>query len=409
MNYAIKADGLGKRYYLNRGFGSLLKKGFNELVGRNRITHEEFWALKDISFAIKAGEALGVIGRNGAGKSTLLKVLSGVTRQTEGDFEINGSVGALIEIGAGFHPELSGRENIYLNASILGMRKRAIKAKFDDIVAFSELEQFIDTPVKRYSSGMFVRLGFSVAIHTDPDILLIDEVLAVGDFSFRKKCLNKIAEFRDRGKTFFLVSHDMVNIENVCDRVIYMREGKVEVDDEPAKAIAKYYEEAAGRDVKSEKPKRMLVTDSTGDIQILSASLKNGSGEDGKEFVQGSNLKFEIEYNATTRIHRPKIQLAIRKERQRIGVTNTHRDADGPKEIIGRGRLSCVFNELPLVTGHYFVDLVISDGVTGADLCLIRNLEEFTVKSSSSWRIGSTDLGLVHFNTQWVDDDGKEF
>jgi len=189
-------------------------------------THStQFWALKDVSFEIKRGEVVGIIGRNGAGKSTLLKILSRITEPTEGQVRINGRVGSLLEVGTGFHPELTGRENIYLNGAILGMRKAEIAHKFDEIVAFAEIEKFIDTPVKRYSSGMYVRLAFAVAAHLEPEILIVDEVLAVGDAAFQKKCLGKMGDVAQEGRTVVLVSHNMATIQYLCSRAIYLEEG----------------------------------------------------------------------------------------------------------------------------------------------------------------------------------------
>jgi len=407
MTTAIEAKELGKRYYLTKGLGSALGKKVNRLFGGRQQTREEFWALRGVNFSISPGEAVGLIGPNGAGKSTILKLLSGVTRQTTGTIGITGKVGALIEVGAGFHPELSGRENIYLNGSILGMKRAEIKEKYDDIVTFSELEQFIDTPVKRYSSGMFVRLGFAVAINTDPDILLVDEVLAVGDFSFRKKCLDKILSFRRQGKTFFLVSHDMVNIENVCDRVIYMNHGVVQVDGTPAQAIAKYYDDMSQRG----NGGGMLAANTeqkTGDVDILDVKLNDTQNNELTVIPQYSDLVVTIEYDARRRIRRPKFQIAIRREMQRISVTNTHRDANGPGEISGRATVRCVLKRVPLVPSHYYIDLVVSDGESGADLCLVRRAQEFSIEAPRAWRVGSTDLGVVQLETKWTDGTGHE-
>jgi lipopolysaccharide transport system ATP-binding protein len=202
---------------------------------------EEFWALKDISFEVKRGESWGIIGRNGAGKSTLLKLLSRITEPTTGRIELDGKVASLLEVGTGFHPELTGRENIYLNGAILGMRRAEIKRKFDEIVAFAEVEKFLDTPVKRYSSGMYVRLAFAVAAHLEPDILIVDEVLAVGDSEFQKKCLGKMQSVSEKeGRTVLFVSHNMQAIRQMCRRVIFLRQGKIAYTGDPHAAISAY-------------------------------------------------------------------------------------------------------------------------------------------------------------------------
>src|SRR5947207_10357532 len=199
-----------------------------------RWTSDTFFVLNDISFEVKRGEALGIIGSNGAGKSTLLKILNRITEPTRGAVDIYGRVGALLEVGTGFHPELTGRENIFLNGAILGMNRAEIRRKFDEIVAFAEIEKFLDTPVKRYSSGMYVRLGFAVAAHLEPEILLVDEVLAVGDASFQKKCLGRIEDLRRSGTTIIIISHDLAAIERVCERTVLLERGTIAAEGPPS-------------------------------------------------------------------------------------------------------------------------------------------------------------------------------
>jgi lipopolysaccharide transport system ATP-binding protein len=211
----------------------------------NRVG-ETIWALKDVNFEVKQGEVLGIIGRNGAGKSTLLKVLTGITAPTRGQVKAKGRVASLLEVGTGFHPDLTGRENIYLNGAILGMKKAEIDRKFDEIVAFSEVEQFMSTPVKRYSSGMYVRLAFAVAAHLDPDILLVDEVLAVGDAEFQKKCLGKMQDVAEGGRTVLFVSHNMASVNRLCRRVIIVDQGNITMDAEAEEATAKYLQSDSG-------------------------------------------------------------------------------------------------------------------------------------------------------------------
>jgi len=218
---------------------------FKNLVKRQpkHLDHPEYlWALKDVSFRVKKGEFFGIIGPNGSGKSTILKIISRITKSTQGSVSINGKVGALIEIGAGFHPDLTGRENIYLNGSVLGLKRKEIQDKFDKIVEFSELKQFIDTPVKRYSSGMYVRLGFSVAVHLDPDILLIDEVLSVGDMNFQEKCLQRINQLKENKTTVIFISHNLDAVQKVCLRTIYIDKGQVIAEGETSKVIDTYKE-----------------------------------------------------------------------------------------------------------------------------------------------------------------------
>ncbi len=250
MTVAIRVDGIGKRYrigervrygslrdLLSQSFGSVLKRARNRQPGR---LSDFLWAVRDVSFEVQAGEVLGVIGQNGAGKSTLLKILSRITRPTEGSGEVFGRVGSLLEVGTGFHPELTGRENVYLNGAILGMRRSEIERKFDEIVAFAEVERFIDTPVKRYSTGMHMRLAFSVAAHLEPEILLVDEVLAVGDAAFQKKCIGKVDQVSRHGRTVLFVSHNMAAVQSLCTRVIWMKDGRLIANGDPQEVVSRY-------------------------------------------------------------------------------------------------------------------------------------------------------------------------
>jgi len=258
MTTAIKVENLGKKYRIgqkNSAAYATLREAIGQhtlsLIKRTRHPRphldktaetEAFWALRDINFEIEQGERVGIIGRNGAGKSTLLKILSRITAPTVGKAVIHGRVASLLEVGTGFHPELTGRENIFLNGAILGMKKAEIRNKFDEIVAFAEIEKFLDTPVKRYSSGMYVRLAFAVAAHLEPEILIVDEVLAVGDAQFQKKCLGKMEEAGTDGKTVLFVSHNMGAVRALCDRVIYLDHGIV-IKDDKADNVIKYYME----------------------------------------------------------------------------------------------------------------------------------------------------------------------
>lgn len=216
---------------------------------------EDFWALKEVSFEVKRGEVVGLVGRNGAGKSTLLKILSRITEPTSGRIELNGRVASLLEVGTGFHPELTGRENIFLNGAILGMSRKEIQSKFDEIVAFSEIEKFLDTPVKRYSSGMYVRLAFAVAAHLEPEILIVDEVLAVGDANFQKKCLGKMKDVSGHGRTVLFVSHNMTAVKTLCSRAVLLKNGSIEADSSAQIIVSKYQNEYAAGQYLAPTPK----------------------------------------------------------------------------------------------------------------------------------------------------------
>ncbi len=292
----LQLKNVSKKYRIRRetdGNVSLLRK---LLTIRKR--KEDFWALKDINFEVERAQALGIIGHNGAGKSTILKLLSRITTPTTGEIMINGRLSALIEVGSGFHPELTGRENVYLNGSILGMMRREITQKLESIVEFAELRQFIDTPVKRYSSGMYVRLGFSIAAHLDPDVLLLDEVLAVGDASFQRKCIQRITELKKNGTTIVFISHDLRAVQQLCDRVILLKKGHIEADGDPAETIALYQSMSAQLSGQTaggvgQKP--------TGEAVVTSLSFYDENENECLSFETGKPLKAVLNY----KVHEP--------------------------------------------------------------------------------------------------------
>jgi lipopolysaccharide transport system ATP-binding protein len=258
MSEAIEVKGISKRYKLGhlskskyRTFRddlvAFLKLPLRLITGPSHDT-EEFWALKDVEFSVESGDVVGIIGRNGSGKSTLLKILSRITEPTSGEAILNGKVASLLEVGTGFHPELTGRENVYFNGSILGMSKAEIERKFDEIVSFAEVEKFLDTPVKFYSSGMYVRLAFAVAAHLDPDILIVDEVLAVGDAQFQKKCLGKMSASAEQGRTVLFVSHNMNAVQQLCNKCVYLKDGKVMAVGPTDQVINAYLQDTSSND-----------------------------------------------------------------------------------------------------------------------------------------------------------------
>jgi lipopolysaccharide transport system ATP-binding protein len=281
---AICVDHLGKRYRIGarqRAYRTFreavteaVRKPFRRLTRKDTKAENTIWALDDISFEVRQGEAVGIIGRNGAGKSTLLKILSRITWPTRGRVEINGRVGSLLEVGTGFHHELTGRENIYLNGAILGMSRREIDRKFDEIVAFSEIEKFLDTPVKFYSSGMYVRLAFAVAAHLEPEILVVDEVLAVGDAQFQRKCLGKMSTVAGEGRTVLFVSHNMGAIMQLCSRVVLLDHGRMELDGDSASIVSAYLRKHIGSDHSVTYP-----VDPAKDMQILAMSITAADGQ----------------------------------------------------------------------------------------------------------------------------------
>lgn len=283
---AVSVRGLGKQYRilhqqarygrLTESVAGLIRTPFDRLRGRSREEGERFWALKEVGFDIEVGEVVGIVGRNGAGKSTLLKVLSRITEPTEGRAVLTGRVAALLEVGTGFHPELTGRENIFLSGSILGMRRSEIERRFDEIVAFADLERFLDTPVKRYSSGMSVRLGFAVAAHLEPEILLVDEVLAVGDVAFQEKCLGKMKDIAGQGRTVVFVSHNMGAVGTLCPTSLWLEHGRVRMLGSTTDVIPEYVQASTGG---AETGEIVLPVDGSKEVQVGSVRILSPSGD----------------------------------------------------------------------------------------------------------------------------------
>jgi lipopolysaccharide transport system ATP-binding protein len=327
----------------------------------------EFWALKGVSFSVQPGEVVGIIGRNGAGKSTLLKILSRVTEPTLGNAYIRGRIASLLEVGTGFHPELTGRENIYLNAAILGMTKAEVKAKFDDIIAFAEIERFLDTPVKRYSSGMYVRLAFAVAAHLEPEILILDEVLAVGDAEFQKRCLGKMSDVAQQGRTVLFVSHNMVAVRSLCSRAILLQESKIVADGEVNEVTNRYLE--SGADVQGmvewQEPKS-----APGDhcVRLKSISVFCEGMEAGKVDIQ-KDFRIDLDYWVLQDSSRVNVSFHLQNVRSEIlvassNMTSTSATHDPWAERpypTGLYRTSCVFPGCLFNDGIYAVTVFVND------------------------------------------------
>jgi lipopolysaccharide transport system ATP-binding protein len=347
----IHAESLGKSYRrgltsdpgLRHTLENFLRAPLKSL---RRPTQETFWALKDVSLDVREGEVLGLIGRNGAGKTTLLKILSQITRPTTGHAEIRGRVGSLLEVGTGFHPELTGRENAFLSGAILGMSKRDISRKFDDIVAFAELEKFIDTPVKHYSSGMYVRLAFAVAAHLEPEILLVDEVLAVGDINFQKKCLGKMGDVARQGRTVVLVSHQLNQIRRLCHRVVWIDDGVMRMDG-AAHEVVSAYESAMARNSQDEQRRYPETIAKTRFLEWKIAAPQGPQPHTLSELVPVT-VAFTLEVNTPIRSGHHGIAL-FSHERQLIWAWA----AEGLKLEPGLHELRYTFPMLPLRPGPY--------------------------------------------------------
>lgn len=315
----------------------------------------DFWALRNVSFQIEQGETVGIIGNNGAGKSTLLKIASRITIPTDGWIRINGRSASLIEVGTGFHQELTGRENVFLNGAILGMSHAEITRKFDEIVEFSGIEKFIDTPVKRYSSGMYVRLAFAVAAHLEPEILIVDEVLSVGDAAFQKKCLGKMGSFAQSGRTVLFVSHNADAVRSLCKRCIWIQSGRLHRDGNVGEIIDAYLEDC------SEKISFSYTTPGHG-LTIQSVVLKNDRGEESSEFRPGEDLIVEINYDAQKRLDKPYLRLVVQGTNGPCFMADMLLDGHRPEVLAGRGKLACRFKSLPLLPQSYLVKMFIRTG-----------------------------------------------
>ena len=291
------------------------------------VSSDYVWALKDINFEVNQGEIVGLVGRNGAGKSTLLKILSRTTTPSQGEIKIKGKVASLLEVGTGFHPDLSGRENIFLNGTILGMRRSEIRDKFNDIVEFAGVQRYIDTPVKRYSSGMYVRLAFAVAAHLDPDILIIDEVLAVGDAEFQAKCLGKMKDVSDHGRTVLFVSHNMGAVADLCSRAILLKQGMI-IQDGPTDAVIRTYVQQNMQVKLSDSSSLgdVTVRRGTGQVRYEKIRMLNSSGEEVNEFFQGDRVVIEMSIKINDPINELMSCIAFRSGRTRDIVTSTKRN-----------------------------------------------------------------------------------
>lgn len=360
----IHIENIGKSYKLKHLLGSSKEDMFIHSVknwGKNLLTkadEEEFWAIQNISFDIQKGDRVGIIGRNGAGKSTLLKILSRIVSPTKGRIEYEGRMASLLEVGTGFHGDLTGRENIFLNGSILGMSKKEINARFDEIVAFSEVEKFLDTPVKRYSSGMYVRLAFAVAAHLDPEILIVDEVLAVGDAAFQKKCLGKMREISGDGKTILFVSHNMAAIQNLCNKSVVLKQGKIDFElNDTDQAIRHYIKEgiAMGKTRLSERKDR----DGEGKVRLDSVHLADASGND----VNGIKSGEEINFVVGTRIDGGKINnigisITVYSDEGAEMMTLANHVSDEPFVTLNENnKIVCNIKKFPLTKGDYVANL----------------------------------------------------
>ena len=388
----VRVENLSKRFRLFHERHQSLKQS---LINLRRSTHEDFWALRDVSFDVARGETFGIIGHNGSGKSTLLKCLTKILEPDAGRVTVNGSISALLELGAGFHPELSGRENVFLNAAILGVPRRQITERFDDIVAFSGLEQFIDTPVKNYSSGMFVRLGFAVAINVDPDVLIIDEVLAVGDAEFQAKCGDKIAEFRERSKTIVLVTHGMGDMVRICQRAAWLDHGTIRMVGSPQDIADAYLETThAGRSAVYQDGLRW----GTGEVQADRIELLDGAGLPAEFARSGSELAVRVTLTAQQPVTGPEVMLTIADQEGHVVSTVSTRARDAHIDVVhGERCVTLEIDSLPLSEGTYELTVAVLDDTGRRELDVRSRVVRFDVL-----RGPVVDGGVVTLGGKWT-------
>ena len=407
MAAAIKFENVSKRFILHHA----RPRSFQELVigtlWRSR-SREELLALNDVSFAVKRGEMLGIIGPNGSGKSTLLKLITRILEPTSGSITVDGKVFALIELGAGFHPDLTGRENVYLNGSILGLSQEEMDAKFKEIVGFAELERFINVPLKHYSSGMYMRLGFAIAINVEPDILLIDELLAVGDESFQKKCLAKIEEFKQQGKTMVFVSHSLETVRKLCDQAIWLEQGEIRSIGSPDKVIYDYLDDLRRKEgVALDEKHRHLRYEleeqqlenrwGSGEVEIYDVQLLGGDGEEQHVYQTGDIMIIRLYYEVKEPVADLTFGVGIhRSDGLHIHATNTfakqvHYDAN-----VGKGTVELEYRELPLSTGTYAVSV----GVWFGDKWQLLYDMHSQMYQFSVW--GAEGEGLIALPHRWL-------
>lgn len=354
------------------------------------------WALQNVSFDIKEGEVVGIIGRNGAGKSTLLKLLSRVTLPSAGEIKVKGRIASLLEVGTGFHPDLTGRENVFLNGAILGMTKQEIKNKFDEIVDFSGVERYIDTPVKRYSSGMYVRLAFAVAAHLEPEILVVDEVLAVGDSEFQKKCLGKMKDVSGQGRTVLFVSHNIPSIRLLCDRCAFLEKGKLMNVGETDKIVAEYLTGNGMADLNSNEIPDTLSLYNTGEAKFKRAHILNEKNEMVKELEFTEKFKVELEVELTKDIPEAALCVFIVNQFAERLMMSVENEKFKPVALQkGRNSISIQFNE-ELMPGNYALSFSLAHFHTGSSIDFIESFYPFAVSKESKTRNMEYPWATVH-------------
>ncbi len=403
MKHVVECNNIGVRFKRYREKNRMLRWTLLNQM-RKRQPNETFWALKNVSFSIRPGETFGIVGENGSGKSTILKLITGIMLPDVGTISVNGRISALLELGAGFHPDLTGTENIYLNGSIMGLTRAEIRSKFAEIVRFSELEDFIDTPIKHYSSGMYMRLGFSIAINVDPDILVIDEVLAVGDQSFQNKCLNKIRDFKRLGKTIIFVSHDMGVTSQLCSRAVWLDNGIVVARGSTQKVVENYKSKVReieeSRLEEDHKTTELEVESRWGNkrVEIEKIEFFDGNNVSKHSFETGEKLRVKISWNAHDRIEKPVFGIGIhRNDGVHVNGPNTKFSDTVPGYIEGKGATWYEIEALNLIQGTYYLSVAVYDYDLQTPFDHHEQLYPFMVVPGEC----QEEYGVLHLPAQW--------
>ena len=371
----IVAENVSRRFRVYPQRHVTLKEA---IVRRRHLRPVEVWALKDVSFRIEPGESVGFIGRNGSGKTTLLRLIAGVFKPTSGRLAVDGQIGSLLELGAGFHQDFTGRDNIYLSASIYGVKKQEVDRRFDEIVAFSELERFIDLPIRTYSAGMNMRLGFSIAVNVDAEILLLDEVFAVGDEAFQRKCIDRILAFREQGKTIAFVSHSAPALERMCDRALLLRQGEVQFDGETGEAIRRYQQMLAGEENPAERAAGLREWGS-GEARVTDVRLVGADGEPREFFASGDPLVLHVAVESHQDVPPPALAIELRDASGALLGQSGRALGDLGWDGVGRVEVRFELDRLPLVDGRFQFNLTLLDHTGGRRYHSVEKAAEFTV------------------------------
>jgi ABC-type polysaccharide/polyol phosphate transport system ATPase subunit len=389
---AVVASAVSRRFLVYPQRQVTLKEA---IVRRRHLRRTEVWAVRDASFEIEPGEAVGVVGRNGSGKTTLLRMIAGIFRPTSGRLEVAGQVASLLELGAGFHPDFTGRENVYMNGAIHGLKRKYVTDKMDEIVSFAELERFVDVPVRTYSAGMYMRLGFSIAAHLDPDVLLLDEVFAVGDESFQRKCIGKILDLKERGRTLLFVSHSAPAVERLCERAILLNGGEVVADGPARDAIAQYHRMLAAEESPAERGAGLREW-GTGEARVVGVSLEDGEGEERRQFLSGQALVVRLGIEATEAIPPPRITIEFRDANgSLLGVNEAEADELGWDGSPGAVELLFSSSRLPLADGRFQLSVALSRPDSTRQFHRLDPALEFTVFPDADQR------GWFRFEGEW--------